>query len=278
MSSTIFRTGLTYNVADAQKEKSFTAKRKFITLAISLICVTLFVTQIIFQAFIAPQLAITKIEIHCSSAFPLSNDEILKLAGLEGSLYYFSVNTAQIKSRLLQHPLIRTAEVKRVFPSSLYIRVAERIPLGMALVNSGGRTIPVVFDEEGVIFEIGRSVSNYRIPVISGLKFAELSLGLRLPSELHSYLSELKKLRETTPALFEQISEIKFINRNNSNHEVLLYPLNTKVRVRTANTINENLIKQIFVVLDIIEQNGLESEMSELDFRAGQVVFRVKGG
>ena len=48
-----------------------------------------------------------------------------------------------------------------------------------------------------------------------------------------------------------QISEIKFVNKNNSNHEVLLFPLNTKVRIRTENTINENLIKQIFVVLDI---------------------------
>jgi len=57
-----------------------------------------------------------------------------------------------------------------------------------------------------------------------------------------------------------------------------LYSLNTKVRVRTENVINDNLVKQIFVVLDIIEKNGLELEMNELDFRSGQVVFKVKGG
>ena len=278
MSSTIIRTGLTYNAVGREKEKSFAPKRKYITLGIFLVFITLLTAQIVFQIFIAPQLVITKVEIHCSNTFPINNDDILKLAGIEGSLYYFSVNTVQIEERLLQHPLIKTAEVKKIFPASLYIRVSERIPLGMALVNYGGRTIPVVFDEEGVIFEIGRSVSNYKIPVISGLKFTELSLGLRLPKELHFYLSELKKLQETSPILFEQISEIKFINKNNSSHEVLLFPLNTKVRVRTENTINENLIKQIFVVLDIIEKNGLESEMNELDFRAGQVVFRVKEG
>jgi cell division protein FtsQ len=148
----------------------------------------------------------------------------------------------------------------------------------MALVNSGGMTIPVVFDEEGVIFEIGKSVSDYRIPVISGLKFAEIKLGLKLPEELAFYLSGLKKLKETTPSLFEQISELKFVNKNNSSYEVLLYPLNTKVRVRTENIINDNLVKQIFVVLDIIEKNGLEAEMNELDFRAGQVVFKTKEG
>jgi len=278
MSSIIMRTGMTYNAVDTEKEKKIAPKRRYITFGISLVFITLLTAQIVFQIFIAPQLVITKVEIHCSNTFPLKDDDILKLAGVEGGLYYFSVNTMQIKERLLQHPLIKTAEVKKILPGSLYIRVSERIPLGMALVNYEGRTIPVVFDEEGVIFEIGRSVSNYKIPVISGLKFTELSLGLRLPKELHFYLSELKKLQETSPILFEQISEIKFINKNNSSHEVLLFPLNTKVRVRTENTINENLIKQIFVVLDIIEKNGLESEMNELDFRAGQVVFRVKEG
>jgi len=277
MNSTAIRTGVVY-ITDAKKEKSFLPKRKFITVALSLFFVTLLVLQIAFQLFIAPELAIKKIEIHCSNSFPLSNNDILKIAELEGNLYYFSINTAQIKNKLLQHSIIKTAEVKKIFPASLYIKVTERVPLGMALVNSGGKTIPVVFDEEGVIFEIGKSVSDYKIPVISGLKFTEIRLGLKLPEELIFYLSELKKLKETTPALFEQISELKFVNKNNSSYEVLLYPLNTKVRVRTENTINDNLIKQIFVVLDIIEKNGLESEMNELDFRSGQVVFKVKEG
>ena len=275
MSSTAIRTGVTY-ISDSKKEKNPVPKRKLIILALSLAVIALFAVQIIFQLFIAPQLAIKKIEIHCSGAFPLSNSDILKLAELEGHLNYFSINTAQIKDKLLQHSLIKTAEVKKVFPASLYIKVKERVPLGMALVNSTGKTIPIVFDEEGVIFEIGKSVSDYKIPVISGLKFVEIRLGLKLPDELVLYLAELKKLKETTPALFEQISEIKFVNKNNSSYEVLLYPLSTKVRVRTENTINDNLIKQIFVVLDIIEKNGLESEMTELDFRSGQVVFKVK--
>ena len=277
MSSTAIRTGVEY-ISDIKKEKSSAPKRKLIILALSLALVMLFVVQIIFQFFIAPQLAIKKIEIHCSNSFPLSNNDILKLAELEGNLYYFSINTVQIKDKLLQHSLIKTAEVKKIFPALLYIKVAERVPLGMALVNSSGKTIPVVFDEEGVIFEIGKSVSDYKIPVISGLKFVDIRLGLKLPDELVLYLVELKKLKETTPALFEQISEIKFVNKNNLSYEVLLYPLSTKVRVRTENTINDNLIKQIFVVLDIIEKNGLESEMNELDFRSGQVVFKVKEG
>ena len=277
MNSIVARTGLEY-ITDTKKEKSFAPKRKFITFGLFLTFITLLIVKIAFHFFIAPELAIKKIEIHCSENFPISDSDILKLAELEGGLYYFSINTSHIKSKLLQHPLIKTAEVKKVFPSSLYLKVAERVPLGMALVNSGGRTVPVVFDEEGVVFEIGRSVSDYKIPVISGLKFVDVKLGLKLPEELTFYLSDLKKIKETTPALFEQISELKFVNKNNSSYEVLLYPLNTKVRVRTENVINDNLIKQIFVVLDIIEKNGLGPEMNELDFRSGQVVFKAKEG
>ena len=280
MSSSIIRTGLTY-INDTKKEKNSAAaipKRKYIIFALSLFFITLLIMEIIFQFFVAPELVIKKIEIHCSNTFPLSNNDILKLAELDKNLYYFSINPVQIKDKLLLHSLIKTAEVRKVFPSSLFIKVTERVPLGMALVNSGGKSIPVVFDEEGVVFEIGKSVSDYKLPVISGLKFSEIRLGLKLPEELVLYFSELKKMKETTPALFEQISELKFVNKNNSSYEVVLYPLNTKVRVRTENTINDNLIKQIFVVLDIIEKNGLESEMKELDFRSGQVVFKVKEG
>ncbi len=277
MNSTIMRIGTGY-ITDAKKEKSIAPKRKFITFALFLTFIILLVAEIVFQLFIAPELMIKKIEIHCSNSFPLSNNDILKLAELEGSQYYFAVNTSQVKNKLLQHPLVKTAEVKKIFPASIYIKLTERIPLGMALVNSGGKTVPIVFDEEGVIFEIGKSVSSYKMPVISGLKFVDVRLGLKLPEELTSYFSELKKLKETTPALFEQISELKFVNKNNSSYEVLLYTLSTKVRVRTENVINDNLVKQIFVVLDIIEKNGLESEMNELDFRSGQVVFKVKEG
>ena len=101
---------------------------------------------------------------------------------------------------------------------------------------------------------------------------------MRLPEELVSYLSEFRNLKETSPALFGQISELKFVNKQKTGYEVLLYPANSRIKVRTGSNIDVSLAKQIFVVLDIIEKNGLKSEMDELDFRSGQVVFRVREG
>lgn len=275
MSSIVFSTGY---MGEEKKEKT-RGRRRSLYLFIALLLVLLLVVEIVFQLFIAPGLVIKKIEIHCSGDFQLTDSEIFKLAGLESSrLYYFSVNTAQVEARLMQHPLVREAAVKKVFPGSMSIYLSERVPLAASLVNTGERSVPVAFDEEGVIFEIGRSLSDYNLPVISGLRFVDVKLGSRLPEELVSYLTQFKRIKESSPVLFGQISELKFINRQNAGYEVLLYPANVDIRVRTGSTIDETLLKQIFVVLDIIEKNGLKSEMDELDFRSGQVVFRTREG
>ena len=265
-------------VDEEKRENNYSSgRKKLFSIMLILIAFVIFI-EIAFQLVIAPGLTIDKIEVHCSKTFPLTDNDILRVAGLDSRLYYFSANTRLIETRLIQHPLIKSAVVRKQFPAAMSISIVERIPLAMALVNSGGRTIPVAFDEEGVIFEIGKSVSDYQLPVISGLKFPEIKLGLRLPEELVSYLGELKKLREKNPVLFGQISELKFINKQKTDYEVLIYPSNSTIKVRTGSIINDSLVKQIFVVLDIIEKNGLKSEMNELDFRSGQVVFKVKEG
>ncbi len=275
MSSIVFSTG--YVCGEKSDDNYSKGKRRLYPLLLVLMAF-LIVSEIAFQLFIIPCLAISKVEIHCSKKFHLADKDIMKLAGFNDRMYYFSANTEQIESRLMQHPVIKSAEVEKSFPSSVSIRITERIPLAMALVTSGGRTIPVVFDEDGVVFEIGKSVSDYQLPVVSGLKFVDIKLGMRLPEELVSYLSEFRNLKETSPALFGQISELKFVNKQKTGYEVLLYPANSRIKVRTGSNIDVSLAKQIFVVLDIIEKNGLKSEMNELDFRSGQVVFRVREG
>ncbi len=65
----------------------------------------------------------------------------------------------------------------------------------------GNKSVPVMIDNEGVVFEIGKSVTDYTMPVISGLKFRNLKLGVKLPAELCRYFSELKTLQDTSPLL-----------------------------------------------------------------------------
>ena len=275
MSSTVYTTG--YVTEGKGFKKSYSGRRNlFVYLLIVL--VMLVTVEIVFQFFIAPELLITKVQVYCSKDFQLSNADIIKISDIREKEYFFSVNTGVIEGKLLKNPLIKDIRVEKLFPGTLKIFITERTPLAISLVQMGNRSVPVMIDNEGVVFEIGKSVTDYTMPVISGLKFRDLKLGVKLPSVLCEYFSDLKVLQDTSPLLFNQISELKFVRKNSSYYEVLLYPLNGNIRIRTGADIDEDLLKQIFVVLDIIEKKGIESDMEELDFRSGQVVYRVKEG
>ena len=274
MSSTVYTTGY---VAE-EKTKKISPVKKNLFLYLIAAVVFLAAVELVFHLFIAPEMLITKVQVYCSKDFQLSNSDIIKIAGIGEKEYFFSINTEAAERRLAENPLVKSAQIEKLFPGTLKIHITERSPLALSLVQMGTKSIPVMIDNEGVVFEIGKSVSDYTMPVVSGLKFRNLKLGAKLPAQLCEYLSDLKILQDTSPLLFNQISELKFVKRNSSDYEVLLYPLRGNIRVRTGADINEGLLKQIFVVLDIIEKKGIDSDMEELDFRSGQVVYRVKEG
>ena len=275
MSSTIYTTGY---VSEDKNIKKTGSKRRNIFIYLLVFIILLVSVEIVFQLLIAPELLITKIQVYCSKDFQLSNSDIIKLAEIREKEYFFSINTPVIERKLLKNPLIKDIRVEKLFPGTLKIYITERSPLAMTLVSMGNRSVPVMIDNEGVVFEIGKSVSDFTMPVISGIRFVDLKLGVKLPSELCEYFSDLKQLQDTSPLLFNQISELKFVKKQDSEYEVLIYPLNGKIRVRTGTEISEGLLKQIFVVLDVIEKKGIKSEMDELDFRSGQVVYKVREG
>ncbi len=274
MSSTIYTTEY---IPEKSDKKVSTEKRN---LLLYLFCALVFLVaaEMIFHLFIAPEMLIKKVQVYCSRSFQISNTDIMKIAGIGEKEYFFSVNTRAAEQRLLENPLIKSVEVEKLFPGTLKIYITERSPLALSLVQVGEKTVPVMFDNEGVVFEIGKSVSDYTMPVVSGLKFRNLKLGVKLPSELCEYLNDLKTLRDTSPMLFNQISELKFVKKSSADYEVLLYPLRGNTRIRTGSDINEDLLKQIFIVLDIMEKKGIDSDMDELDFRSGQIVYKVKEG
>ncbi len=275
MSSTVYTTGY---VAEDKKERNTSPLKKNLFIYLISAVFILAAVEMVFHLFIAPELLITKVQVYCSRDFQLSNTDIVKIAGIKEKEYFFSINTEEAERKLSANPLVKSAEIEKFFPGTLKIYITERTPLALSLVEMGGKSVPVMIDNEGVVFEIGKSVSDYTMPVISGLKFRNLKLGVKLPSELCDYFTDLKTLKDTSPLLFNQISELKFVKRSNSDYEVLLYPLKGNIRIRTGADIDEGLLKQIFVVLDIIEKKGIDSDMEELDFRSGQVVYKVKEG
>ncbi len=229
-----------------------------------------------YQLLIAPRIVIDEVTISAERGIGLSNEQIVQIAGLRGDETFFSLDVDRIKANVEAYPLIREAAVSKVFPNKLVIGLKKRIPIAISVVETEDKSIPVVLDENGVVFEIGRSVSAYNLPVISGMRFPEIALGMQLPDELKGYLAKLAELRKGDPTLFGLISELKFVKKRQADYEVLLYTTQHPVRIRLGQEIDGNLLKYVLMVLDVVAKEPAAESLEELDFRSGNVVYRVR--
>lgn len=259
------------------KHKNRTVSKK-ILLFVFLFIFGLASMEALFMLLISPNLKIDKVQVYAPASVALSSSEILQLAGITGGESYFAIDAAEVEQRLLENNLIQAAKVEKSFPSAIKIVVEGREPFAITFIEVEGNTVPVTLDREGVIFEMGEGVTDYELPVISGLTFQNLKLGTQLPSMFIPYLSRLSAVKESSGTLFEQISEIKFVEKSEGTFDVVIYPANSGIRIRTSSDINDMMLQQMFTVLDVMEENGIDKQTDELDFRGGKIVYKVKEG
>ena len=240
------------------------------------ILVSLIIIELGFQFVFAPNLLVRKVVIDGIQA--VSREEILRAAGLSGTEYFFSLNTGSIEKKLGDCPAVRASKCEKVFPDTLRITVVERVPLAIALVNDGKRSIPVVFDEDGVIFLTGKSVKQTNIPVFSGLVFNSHAPGSRLPAKLKRFLADLKTIRDSARDIFNFVSEIKVEPSAHDDFEVVFYMVPYRTRIRTAATVDSGMLTYAIMVLDVLKKERIDRNVKEIDFRSKEIVYKEEGG
>ncbi len=236
------------------------------------ILILLALLELVFALFINPNLAIRHIRVDCD--FTISESEVMSIAGLGPKETFFRINTEAVQQKLAAYPIVKEARVVKIFPDTLNIILRQRTPLALAFGTLDHKNVPVALDEEGVVFQIGQSVSDWNLPVISGLIFKPL-MGLRLPRKLYPLLKKLSELRQDEPQLFNLISEIKVIAVNEIEYELIFYPIGYNVRVNLGDRFDESLLKYTFMVLDVLKRQEVSSDVKELDFRTGEVVYKL---
>ena len=174
--------------------------------------------------------------------------------------------------RLEGYPVVREAIVEKVFPDTLRITVRGREPLAICIGTLGERTVPVAFDEHGVVFQIGGAVSGLNMPVLSGLQFAPV-MGLELPAMLDPLLEDLQQLKTSSPELYRLVSEIKVMAISDTAYELMLYPVGYAVRANIGDRLDETFLRYVFMVLDVLAQQGITDTVREIDLRTGRVVY-----
>lgn len=256
---------------------SQTQPRGKLALKIFIVALLLFlIGETIFYLFIVPFTLAAKVEV--SGITSVSADAIKQAAGLTGVDKWGKIKTTAVQRRLRQIPLIAEVTVTKKFPDRLLINIVERKPVGVLLATVGGRTVPMEIDKTGTVFKKASKDTSKILPVISGLSFQNIRAGMKVHKQLVPLFTQLDMLQKKNPALLSEISEMKIEQKKYGGFDLILYPVQTPIKVRTGGTLNEDLLRYMILTLDVIREFDRTSMIEELDVRGGAAAYRLRGG
>ena len=102
----------------------------------------------------------------------LSQEQILAHAGIHRGKNIFSINLATTRERLMAHPWIEEAQVRREIPSGVAIQIKEHEPLAIIDMNHW-----FLIDKSGTPFKKWDEGDPKDLPVIAGLDISDLKVG-----------------------------------------------------------------------------------------------------
>ena len=111
-------------------------------------------------------------DIQVSGLNRLSRQEIVDQADIHTGKNIFSVNLDTTRHRLMAHPWIEEAEVRREIPSGLAIHIKEYEPLAIIDMNHW-----FLIDKSGTPFKKWDESDPDGLPVIAGLDISDLKVG-----------------------------------------------------------------------------------------------------
>jgi cell division protein FtsQ len=228
-------------------------------------CIWLFV--------VSPCMPLSTVEVNTFPGFDRA--AVLELAGIGEESSWLTVNTAVVEKALAGFYLVESARAVKRFPDRLRIYLEPRQAVALSLVTVSGRVLPVYFDREGVIFKMGGGDGiPQNLPVISGLVFEQLALGMRLPAAFGSLLSALEQIGASSPELLGAVSEIRINRKPFDGFDLILYPLHNPVKVRLESNLTEDTLRYVMLMLDVF--GSKDSMPDEIDFRSGLASYTVK--
>ena len=101
----------------------------------------------------------------------LTTTQIIRQAGVQKGMNVLAVNLTAVRKRLIAHPWIAAAEVRREIPSGLSIRIKEHTPLAVVKLDR-----KYLINEQGQIFKEWAASDPNTLPLVNGLQAADFSV------------------------------------------------------------------------------------------------------
>lgn len=271
--------GEDFILAEKKSEKSLSSKKSEdktvkavkIILSILLVCGVL---EFCVYKFVRPCLDYPKVSVSGNKNY--SSSELVKMLIPMNTKNWVDFNVSSAASIISSVSGIDSVSVRKVFPDKIYIDVVEREPVAMTFIKQNGRSLAVQIDKSGVIFPEHslNSIDISSVPIVSGLPIEHLTEGMRIPQKYRTLIDQIASIRETGQKYFAAISEICVIPKECGNYELMLIPAKSKIKVLTDRTLNEDALKYMMVVLDVV--NSIDKNVSEIDLRYGAVSYRKR--
>ena len=267
---TDFEDFVTVSGSDKSEKKD---KKVFLVKILVFVLVVLLFAELIISMVLVP--CFSKPSITVSGLKSASQQEFTELLGSMKTSSWLRFDTQRAASLLSSVPYIDSVDVSKVFPDRVIVSVKERVPVAKTVINNGGRYISVQIDKNGVLFTGNRQKSNtdYEIPLVSGLPVEKFREGMSIPANYRVLLDQIETVRSRSQKYFAAISEIQVVQKEYGNYELVLYPVHKHVRVLTDRSLNEEALKYMMVVLDVVD--SIEPDVSEIDLRYGSVSYRT---
>lgn len=136
---------------------------------------------------------------------PISTDWTLRYLDWQDGRNLLDVDIAGMKSRLERVGQVRSAEVERVFPDELRIRIQERAPVARIFAQrASGEKLVLYVDAEGAVFEgIALAASTIRfLPLLDGISLSREGEGYSRIEGMGTVAKLLDESRELAPHLY----------------------------------------------------------------------------
>jgi len=185
----------------------------------------------------APELVVSRIRVVGNER--LAEGEILRALGLRSDSNILSLDLDGLKQQLLRSPWIKDVQLTRVLPATLTLRVVERAPVGIAVLDG-----LYLIDEEGTFLdEMSSRYAELALPLVRGMSDENGRL-----VEARAFLAGrvLEALAEE-PRLAPVVSEIDVSNDAGSIRVVLRHPP-VMLLVR-----EENLVDRLMEIVPLTE-------------------------
>lgn len=254
------------NGKDAKSDKVVVAVK--VIIAVLAFCAVL---EFLFYKFIIPSTSVPLVSVTGQSE--CTAEEIVSLLRPMNARNWFSFDVQAATSIIASESIVDSVSVKKVFPNKIYISIKEREPVAMAFVEKDERTMAVQIDKNGVFFPVRKRFSNVSaLPILSGIPVEYMGDGMRIPSKYRDLIEQISRIKAMSQNYFAAISEICVVPKDSGSYELVLIPVSSKIRVLTDRTLNEDALKYMMVVLDVV--NSIEPDVSEIDLRYGSVSYR----